>query len=56
MVRIMTGTLLTIAQGRIAPDTLPEILAARTRTRAGITAPAQGLTLHRVFYDSLSPL
>ena len=51
MVRIMTGTLLGVAQGRIAPDALPAIIASGSRARAGTTAPAQGLTLHRVFYD-----
>jgi len=51
MVRIMTGTLLFIGQGKIAPDALPAILASKDRGRAGITAPPQGLYLHRVDYE-----
>jgi tRNA pseudouridine38-40 synthase len=51
MVRIMVGTLLEIAAGRIAPDSIGEILASRDRQRAGATAAACGLYLHRVFYD-----
>ena len=55
MVRIMVGTLLRVAQGKIAPDAIPAILASGDRSRAGLTAPACGLRLHRVFYD-LPPL
>lgn len=50
MVRIMTGTLLRVAQGKIRPEEIPEILAARDRKAAGPTAPACGLYLNRVFY------
>lgn len=50
MVRILTGTLLYVAQGKIAPDAIPKIFAAKDRTRAGPTAPPQGLYLNRVFY------
>lgn len=51
MVRIMVGTLLDMADGRIPPDALPAILAGGDRTRAGATAPAKGLCLQEVFYD-----
>ena len=50
MVRIMAGTLLDHSQGRIAPGEIPAILESRDRARAGITAPACGLILERVFY------
>lgn len=50
MVRIMVGTLLDIADGRIPPDGIPAILAGKDRTRAGTTAPARGLCLEEVFY------
>lgn len=51
MVRIMVGTLLAIAQGRIAYGSLAGIIEARDRSKAGPTAPAQGLYLNKVFYD-----
>lgn len=52
MVRIMVGTLTDISLGKIPPGTIPQIIASRDRERAGVTAPAQGLTLNRVFYRS----
>lgn len=51
-VRIMAGTLVDIGKGRIAPDALPGILAARDRSRAGRTAPPHGLCLEEVWYQS----
>lgn len=51
MVRIMVGTLLEIADGRIASDSIPAILASGDRSKAGPTAPAKGLCLQQVFYD-----
>lgn len=51
MVRIMTGTLLRVGEGKLSPEELPEIIAAKNRDRAGPTAPACGLYLHRVFYE-----
>ena len=50
MVRIMTGTLIEIGLGKRKPDEIPAILAARDRSAAGFTAPAQGLTLVKVLY------
>ncbi len=50
MVRIMTGTLLRVQQGKIVPDDIPGIIEAKDRKRAGPTAPACGLYLNRVFY------
>ena len=54
MVRIMVGTLLQVSFGRLAPEDIPRILAARQRSAAGPTAPARGLFLNRVFYDRAS--
>ena len=51
MVRIMTGTLLEVAYGRILPESIPDIIASKDRLKAGPTAPAQGLTLMSVDYD-----
>ncbi len=50
MVRIMTGTLVAVAKGRLAADSIPAILASHDRKNAGMTAPAEGLYLNRVVY------
>lgn len=52
MVRIMVGTLLFIAQGRILPGELPAVIMAGQRARAGKTAPPQGLYLNQVNYEA----
>lgn len=54
MVRIIVGTMLYVAQGKIQPDSLPDIIAAEDRLAAGPTAPPEGLYLNRVFYDGIS--
>ena len=51
MVRIMVGTLLEIADGRLEPGCIPAIIAGKRREAAGPTAPAKGLCLQEVFYD-----
>ncbi len=48
MVRILVGTLIEFGLGR-APDEMRTILEARSRSAAGETAPACGLTLVRSF-------
>lgn len=50
MVRIMVGTLIYINEGRLAPDSIPSILAAKDRNCAGKTAVPHGLYLNKVFY------
>ena len=50
MVRILAGTLADCACGTFEPDDLPDVLAAKDRSRAGRTAPAHGLFLTRVDY------
>lgn len=50
MVRIMVGTLLEIGLHRRAVDSIPDILASRSREQAGETAPARGLCLKEVYY------
>ncbi len=51
MVRIMVGTLIYINEGKLAPDSIPNIINAQNRDAAGPTAPPQGLYLQEVFYD-----
>ena len=50
MVRIMTGTLLSVAQGKILPEEIPEIIKSKQRERAGMTAQAHGLYLNKIVY------
>ncbi|MBQ9030906.1 MAG: tRNA pseudouridine(38-40) synthase TruA [Parasporobacterium sp.] len=50
MVRIMTGTLLQVGEGRIPPERVREILEGLDRREAGPTAPAKGLCLMKVDY------
>jgi tRNA pseudouridine38-40 synthase len=50
MVRNLVGTLVEVGQGRRDPASIPALLEARDRTRAGKTAPAHGLCLDEVFY------
>ena len=50
MVRIMVGTLLYISEGKLGQGSIPAILEAKDRTRAGKTAPPEGLYLNQVFY------
>jgi tRNA pseudouridine38-40 synthase len=52
MVRNLVGTMIDVGRGQIAREEIPEILAARSRSAAGPTAPARGLFLHSVEYPS----
>ena len=51
MVRILVGTLLRVAQGKIKKDAIPNIIKTKNRKYAGPTAPPQGLYLNKVFYN-----
>ncbi|MBE6748655.1 MAG: tRNA pseudouridine(38-40) synthase TruA [Ruminococcaceae bacterium] len=52
MVRIMAGTLLYVAEGKIKAEEIPDIIKSGDRTKAGITAIPDGLYLNKVFYGS----
>jgi len=50
MVRSLAGVLVSVGEGKIAPDEVARILKSRRRTEVVQTAPAQGLFLMKVFY------
>ncbi len=50
MVRNLVGTMLDIGRGHRPLAQIPSIIAARSRSAAGPTAPPQGLFLHSVEY------
>ena len=53
MIRIITGTLIEVGDGRKNPDAVMEILASKDRAQAGYTALACGLRLERVDYGKV---
>ena len=54
-VRNMVGTVVEVGKGKRPADDIKKILAAKDRAVAGITAPAQGLCLLKVYYDPDEP-
>ncbi len=50
MVRNLVGSLVEIGRGVHRPEWIAQVLDGRDRTRAGPTAPPQGLALARVMY------
>ena len=52
MVRIIAGTLIEVGLGRRDIDTVRRAVLEGDRTDAGPTAPAKGLTLKRILYDT----
>jgi len=48
MVRILVGTIVDVARGRLAPGAIARALASKQRRDAGITAPPDGLYLEEV--------
>lgn len=53
MVRSLAGTLVAIGQGRLNPDEVPAMIAARDRSKAGPVAPPHGLCLVWVEYEGV---
>lgn len=50
MVRILVGTLAEVGKGNQDPESVREVLEARSREAAGPLMPAKGLTLTEVYY------
>jgi tRNA pseudouridine38-40 synthase len=50
MCRGIVGTLAQIGLGKYPPEAIGEMLSAKDRRQAGMTAPAHGLVLWKVFY------
>jgi tRNA pseudouridine38-40 synthase len=50
MVRSLVGTLVDVGRGHFSPSDFSEILKAKDRKEAGLTAPARGLYLVKVNY------
>lgn len=50
MVRIITGTLVSVGEGKLSPDKVRDIILSCDRQNAGPTAPPQGLYLYKVVY------
>lgn len=53
MVRNLVGTLVNVGKRKISSQQFNEILLGKDRHKAGMTAPAQGLYLKQVNYDSM---
>lgn len=51
MVRILMGTLLEVGMGKRSPESMADILEAKSRECAGYLVPAKGLTLMKVYYE-----
>ena len=51
MVRILTGTLIEVGEGKRKPSEMASILQAGSREAAGFTAPSRGLFLREVYYE-----
>jgi tRNA pseudouridine38-40 synthase len=56
MVRIIAGTIVDVGQGERAPGSISDLLQSGNRTQAGMTLPAHGLCLMRVFAQDLDKL
>jgi tRNA pseudouridine38-40 synthase len=51
MVRILVGTIVDVARGRLEPGAIARALASKQRSDGGITAPADGLYLESIDLD-----
>ena len=55
MVRLLTGTLVRVAQGRLEPAFIHKLLAEPGKRKTNYAAPAEGLYLTRVLYQARTP-
>ena len=53
MVRTLTGTIVSLDKAGATEDALRRILDARDRTKAGVTAPPDGLFLYQIKFDGI---
>lgn len=51
MCRGIVGTVIQVGQGKFPPEGVTAMLASRDRRHAGMSAPAHGLVLWKVFYS-----
>jgi len=51
MCRAIVGTVVQAGQGKFPPTEIKSMLASKDRRVGGMTAPAHGLVLWKVFYD-----
>lgn len=56
MVRNLVGTWLEVGQGKRSAKDIPSIIAAQDRTAAGMTAPANGLSLVEIYYEEMTKI
>ena len=54
MARTIAGTLVYVGCGKLEASQIPDILNSKDRTQSGVTAPAHGLILKRVFYHEIN--
>ena len=52
MVRAIVGTLLQLGTGKITMEQFEAIIQSKNRSKAGDSAPAKGLMLHRIIYPA----
>jgi tRNA pseudouridine38-40 synthase len=56
MVRAIVGTLVEVGLGKLNPQALVQIIEAKDRGAAAVSAPAQGLFLWKITYDKAPEL
>lgn len=54
MVRAVVGTLIDVGKGKLSPEDILIVLAAKNRSRAGVSVPAHGLFLSRIKYPYIN--